>query len=180
MRALFTAMVAVAALGLLACASTPKVNDATKVADDATKATETAEKAKADAEAKELEARKAAFATSKEAAETKYQDLLKQVNEADAAFQAWADKANAKAKKDKVFIEVNKSRDELKAQIEPLTKSHDEVAAWFDQTKDNPKPEDEGALVEKYGALATTQGELITKYGELKVKTEALSTKYKF
>jgi hypothetical protein len=179
---LFTAMVAVAALGLWACASTPKVpGDVTKAADDATKATETADKAKAEADAKALEARKTAFATVKETGETKYQELLKQVNDADAAFQAWLDKAstNPKAKKDKSLPELTKARDELKAQIEPLTKQHEEVVAYFDKTKDNPATEDEGKLGEQYGTLATKEAELITKYGELKVKTEALSTKYK-
>jgi len=181
MRALFTAVVALAALGLWACASTPKVpNDVTKAADDATKATETADKAKADAAAKELEARKVTFATSKEAAETKYQDLLKQVNEADAAFEAWLAKANAKAKKDKTFGDLTKTRDELKGQIEPMTKTHDELVAWFDKTKDNPTTEDEGKLGSDYGTLATKEAELLTKYGELKVKTDAISTKYKF
>ncbi|MBN2359885.1 MAG: hypothetical protein JXR83_10560 [Deltaproteobacteria bacterium] len=182
MRVLFTAVVALAAVGLLACSSTGvKVpGDVAKAVDETQKAAEDAEKAKAEAEAKELEARKTAFAASKEVAETKFQELLKQINDADGEFQAWFDKATPKAKKDKTFGNLTKTRDELKAQLEPLTKQHDEVVAWFDTAKDNPAPEDEGKLGDQYGELATKEAELITKYGELKAQTEAISTKYKF
>lgn len=183
MRIVAVIAAAVLSLGLFACKSggvnQAALDNATKAVDQGSNAAADADKAKAEAEAKEKEAVKASFQVSYDTAESAYQKLKGEIEQAETEYQAWVKAATKKQQKSAEFGEMKTAYEALRTEIDTIEPAHAEALTWFEATKEAPTSEDVGALGDKFGTLSAQQTAAITKYGELKAQQTAIATKYK-